>query len=529
MNSRGPRPTLRDIFATGARRPEVYFYTSNDDKFLQARLVFEQSGLVLRHHRSKKEPYSEDYTAGKESLLTEALTEVLRTVGKSSLLFVEDTSLRLNGLSAEDDFPGLAVKEWFADTSFEQLDEDLRRHGNDRTATVKSDIALHVPGLRRPVFFHGETVGAVADSPPSFEESPHYPWLTPHTFNGWFVPAGAEWRLGEMDFEESCRWDFRVQALFALLDRVEEYGAVLNLPPQGYSRRPERKTAVAQKSLFTPERSVLVVVGRTCAGKTTFGERALHEHGAKWIEASSVLRGLADRYEHAGKDAFELAQSVLKIKGYDAVARRIVDDMLGDWDNHIVITGFRTFEEVEVMKAAFPDARVVLVEATERTRFERHVKRRRDATSGNRRAFRESDKKQWLFGLLRVAEEFADVRIRNEGTLDEYHDQVDFIVAPTTEASLPGVSTRVNPRHRRDKNQLYRCLVALRDAGRPLSCDEIQDRTESMGQPVRHNNANKVLKRVPELARRLELEGARVRYEIENAGRAYISLMDALA
>ena len=37
----------------------------------------------------------------------------------------------------------------------------------------------------------------------------------------------------------------------------------------------------------------------------------------------------------------------------------------------------------------------------------------------------------------------------------------------------------------------------------------------------------KVLKRVPELARRLELEGTRVRYEILNPGRAYVRLMRA--
>lgn len=129
---------------------------------------------------------------------------------------------------------------------------------------------------------------------------------------------------------------------------------------------------------------------------------------------------------------------------------------------------------------------------------------------------------------MRVAEEFADVRIENEGTLPEYHNQIDSVVAQTSEAHPPGVSMRVNPRHRRDTNQLYRCLVALRDACHPLSCDEIQKQTEAIDQPVRHNNANKVLKRVPELARRLELQGARVRYEIKNAGRAYIRLMDAL-
>ena len=58
-----------------------------------------------------------------------------------------------------------------------------------------------------------------------------------------------------------------------------------------------------------------------------------------------------------------------------------------------------------------------------------------------------------------------------------------------------------------------------------IYCDEIQEITGVSGTPVRHNNANKVLKRVPELARRLELEGTRVRYETTNAGRAYVRYM----
>ena len=328
----------------------------------------------------------------------------------------------------------------------------------------------------------------------------------------------------------SCQWDFRVRALLALVDRVEEYAAALNLPPQSYSRRPDMKAKANQGDLFASRRQrVFVVVGRTCAGKTTFGERAQHKHGALFIEASSVLRSLADGYANPNSGAFELAQAVLESRGYDAVARRIVQDILSDWDKDVVVSGFRTFEELEVIKAKWPNAKVVLVEATERTRFERHVKRRRNSDAGDRRAFREVDKQQWVFGLLRVAEEFADVRIRNEGTLPEYRAQVDFVLAGTDAERPPGVSTQVNPRHRRGKNQLYRCLVALRDAGRPLSCDEIQECTEAMKQPVLHNNANKVLKRVPELARRLELDGARVRYEIKNAGRAYINLMDAVA
>ena len=37
----------------------VFFYTSNADKLLQARLIFARSGYQLRHFRIGSEPYDE--------------------------------------------------------------------------------------------------------------------------------------------------------------------------------------------------------------------------------------------------------------------------------------------------------------------------------------------------------------------------------------------------------------------------------------------------------------------------------------
>ena len=174
------RPKLRTLLRSCEKRLQVYFHTSSVEKYLHASTVCGRSGLSLRHFKSTTDPYHEDYSSGKEILLTRAISEILESVGKSSLFFVEDTSLRIESLSTQNkDVPGLSVKEWFASTKFEELDKSLRSNGNDRRAEIKSDIALHLPQLTRPVFFHGSCVGKVADSAPAFEENPHYPWLTP--------------------------------------------------------------------------------------------------------------------------------------------------------------------------------------------------------------------------------------------------------------------------------------------------------------------------------------------------------------
>ncbi|MFZ0638206.1 MAG: non-canonical purine NTP pyrophosphatase [Candidatus Acidiferrales bacterium] len=527
MKLRFHRPTPREIFLAKEKQLSIFFYTSNLVKFLHARVVFDRSGLVLQHFRSKSDPYKEDYSVGKEVLLERAIQEIISSIGASSLFFVEDTSLRLESLSTPtDDFPGLTVKEWFAQTSFEELDVDLKTRGNDRRAVVKSDIALHVPGLNHPVFFHGNTEGVVADSPPSFEENSQYPWLTPTSFNGWFIPNGCEKRLGEMSLEESWECDFRTRCLETLICRLEEYTALLNIPSPYYVRKVPAESAQQLKfSAFEATGTALMVLGHTCAGKTTFGERASHSHNLLFIEASSILRVIEDKVGIYDPTPFVAAKNTLESYGPDVVARKILELYGDQLDEGFVITGFRTIEEVEVIRNHFPHVRVVLVEASERTRFQRLIERVRTPKVKTLEEFRKLDEQQWSFGLLRVAEEFADIRVMNEESLEEYYGRIKAIITGTVEHAVHGVSTRVRPRHDAEENQLFRCLVALESAGRPLTCDEIEAQTRKSGKAIRHNNANKVLKRVPELARRLELEGTRVRYEILNPGRAYVRLM----
>lgn len=526
MSNIPKRPTPREIFLTKDKQLQVFFYTSNIAKYLQAQLVFEKAGLLLRHFRSRTEPYFEDYAGTKRQLLTRAIREILGNVGANSVFFVEDTSLRIDALSTEDrDIPGVAVKEWFAGTNFAEVDDLLRARGNDRLATVKSDIGLHIPGLGRPIFFEGTSSGVIADAPPEFAENPNYPWLTPSTFNGWFIPNGTEKRLGEMSIEESWSFDFRIRSLEALVIRLEEYTGVLNLPSQAYSRK-EHSDLFSQFPLFTG--AVLLVVGPTCAGKTTFGERAKQMHDSLHIEASSVLRMMRSGEGEEGGDAFTFATKYLRENGSDIIARKILQLYSSQFDKGAVISGFRTIEELELIKDKYPDARVVFVNASERARFGRHIARGRTRECANIAEFRQLDEQQASFGLLRVVDYLADITIENEGTLENYHRQIDSLMTSSQVRGVSGVSRSSDSMQFAERTQLLRCLRALDEAGRPQSCDEIEEWTARSGPKIRHNNANKVLKRVPELARRIESKDTRVRYEIQNSGRAYLRYFSRL-
>ena len=542
------RPSPRLLFLEPSKRLNVRFYTSNIPKYLQAKLVFDSFGLPLHHFRSRTEPYTESYDLGKENLLINAIDEIKADIGRSSLFFVEDTSLRIEALSTpEADYPGLAVKEWFASTSFESLSSQLAQDLEERRATVKSDIALHVPGLSDPILFHGETSGTIPHSPPDFAQDPHHPWLTPSSFNGWFIPDGASRRLGEMTLEESCNYDFRVHSLTALIQRLEEYAALLNAPPDCYTTVLPISPSRLQPTLFSQSSKTLIIVGATCAGKTTFGLLASNKHqDLRVVEASNVVRSY-QRRKDAALTPPQFAEHLLKERGADIVAHTIIRMYRLQEPGDIMITGFRTIQELEIIRQTRPDAKVVLIEAFDKTRYARHLHRGRGVAMSYTE-FLALDRAQWAFGLLRVAEDFADIKIINEGSIADYEKQVLAVMANPDEPEAGGISIKVKPRHNLPIHRLFRCLTILEAFDRPMTCDEIEEvtlRQETLkfqdfnppenelpryiGRRITQNNVNKVLKEAPELAQRIEAPSQRVQYAITDTGRAYIRLMKTLS
>jgi inosine/xanthosine triphosphate pyrophosphatase family protein/dephospho-CoA kinase len=532
------RPPRRLFFEPPRSLARIYFYTSSIEKYLQARLVFDQHGLTVDYFKSKTDPYDEDYGGTTTDLLTRAIAQVTEHVGSGQLVFVEDTSVRIEALSGAKDMPGMQIKQWFQETTFADLDIALREAGGDRRAIVKSDIALKLPGLDRALLFHGETRGSIAPVSPQFSGHPQYPWLTPETFNGWFVPDGVDLPLGALSLDESLPLDFRVRSFEQLIDRLEEYAAALNLPASAYrTRRTPAALREQTPSLFsTSEASLppaLLVVGRTCAGKTTFAEYASGRHGLLYIEASALVRSLQARPGVDDRDAFAFAKRTLDELGHDIVGKEIVRRYGDKLDGPFVVSGLRDIDEVRYLQGVVPRARLALVEASERTRFERHVRRARAGAETTLAEFRERDTQQDAFGLLPVVDDLAEIRIVNEGNLHEYQRQVDAVIAYRSDES--GVDLAAHPRHRPAHHQLYRCLKILAEAKVALQCDQVEALSSELGRVgIRHNNANKVLKLVPALARRLDppdgtagdQDSARVRYEITSAGRTYLFLLE---
>ena len=327
-----------------------------------------------------------------------------------------------------------------------------------------------------------------------------------------------------MSLEESLQYDFRVQALVQLIDRLEEFAFALNATAPTYSKRYD--AGEPQAALFPFNRSIIIVIGPTCAGKTTFGSYVQQNHGSQFIDASSVVRIMREEREREKEDIADFAHELLETEGPDVVARYIASKFISrPIDSGIVISGFRAIEEVEFFRNEYSNVRVISVEAPPRMRYDRYLHRNTRIRLHTFDAFRRHDERQHSLGLLRVGPELADLRILNVYSERVYYEQIAHVVGESSKR-VPGI-TRVASRLDPERSQLYRCLAILREAGRPLTTQEIEQHFLSR-QSVRYNNANKMLKRYPELARRQESLGSNVRYQITPTGLAFLVAVDRL-
>ena len=397
----------------------------------------------------------------------------------------------------------------------------MRLRGNNRRAVVRSDIALRLPTLTRPIFFHAETVGSVPDEPPTFPPSVSYPWLTPNTFNGWFIPEGSTKRLGEMEFEESLRFDFRAKSLGLLLERIEELTAGLNFGARHHVRRRSESepNSTKQMLLFPTNRErVILVIGAKCAGKSTFSDFAVSNYSDVFsIEASRLLRRLAEAHGAliaSSRDAL----SYLRDAGLDIVARDATSVIIREDTFLYIVTGLRAVEEVLFMCKAFRQATIILVEADQRTRFERHIKRARGADARSFQEFKAIDEEEARFGVLRVANEIADIIVRNDDDIPSFQRRI---------AEAIGTS-EVRIETRGEETEMHRSIRALSKIGRAATCDEIARTTEQLGVRVRKYNTNRALKSIPEFATRVTKSGQLLKYRLTQQGAALLELMELL-
>lgn len=182
---------------------------------------------------------------------------------------------------------------------------------------------------------------------------------------------------------------------------------------------------------------VLAFVGAPAAGKTEAASVAM-EMGIPVITMGGVIRdelrrrGLPLSDENAGRIANELRAH----EGMDAIAKRCIPLIKGVKDVEekkarkvIVIDGIRGVAEVETFKKEFgTDFVLVRIDAPLILRYERIKTRGRgdDLLSIEEFEEREEREKRWGMG---EAMKNADKVVKNEGSLEEFKEQIKRILA----------------------------------------------------------------------------------------------------
>ena len=217
---------------------ELTFFTTNQTKLAHARYVAE--GRQIRIKGFRQRTYHADYIeprlTSREDILRASYEGAKAQLAKAGFseashpFFLEDTSVRIDAIStAEREVPGVDIKYWMEDRTFSSLDMLLRHARNDRRATVRSDVLLHIPSSFRAdwdvnaefLVFTGEQRGTIVETEYIFDANLVYPWLDNRSFNKWFVPDGADRLFGALPIEIADTADFRRKSFGPLFDFLD--------------------------------------------------------------------------------------------------------------------------------------------------------------------------------------------------------------------------------------------------------------------------------------------------------------------
>lgn len=332
------------------------------------------------------------------------------------IFFIEDTSIAIEALSKNREFPGVDVKYWMRETSFSDLDQQLKSLGNNRKVTVRSDIVLYLPPHLRNTpeetykVFVGEVAGSIVDEETSFKTNKVYPWLDNKTFNKWFVPNGAKKPISQLSISSSLKYDFRNLALHKL---------VLFLRSKDLLDIKQSQVKPLQGELF-PRRNY-IICGATCAGKTLLASALTRLHAYQHIEASDFMRcALYSRHGYTTTMKIQdFASDALK-KDPGIVARQIASYVKNMPTTGLVITGFRSPQEINILEIELSGIAIetLYIDSSLEIRYQRNRKRNRADAPISLPEFRQKNDAQNAMGLDAIRAQSKT--IQNEKNLFSY-------------------------------------------------------------------------------------------------------------
>ena len=372
--------------------------------------------------------YSEPRISDREKLLGQSIEDAAdRWVKNVSsphkrIFFIEDTSVIIHSLSKDEEYPGVDIKYWMKKNNFDSIDKMLKKKGNDRRVTVRSDILLYLPNHLREIegkkymWFNSSINGTICEQEHDIKTNPLYPWLDNKSFNKWFVPNGCNIPISMLPIHEADKYDFRLVAFKAILEYLEAKHIIRKKTITSHPHR--------QSSFLDSSTSIFLISGLPCAGKTTLGQFFSEKCGYYHIEASDFM--YLSYYQRHGVSSpvsvADFAEQALD-ETPSIVVDQIIENLMNFDNIPVIITGFRSSKEIDSFVNQYEgpfEVKAVYIDAEDSLRFQRSLKRDRQDKVFTQKDYFLRDKQQLKMGLREIQAQLQSETILNNEDIDTY-------------------------------------------------------------------------------------------------------------
>lgn len=516
---------------------ELIFFTSNRVKTQHAKHLCREFDIEIVNFNevTKLANYEEPRIDDRDELLRASFESAKKQLemsgyGKNRAFIIEDTSVDIHALSRQYDqeFPGVDIKYWMKETNFVDLDYALYMFGDNRKVTVRSDLLLYLPILK-PFKFHliGSSEGTVTATDDTFDTNIVYPWLDNKTFNKWFQPKGESVVISKLPIEKADLYDFREKAFSQMLEILEKNHII---------KKKTTESIPSVSELFDNEIECHIVVGLTCAGKTTTANYLISECDFLHIEASDFMHEIYR--EHHGLDSSvdigRFAKELLE-RQPAIVAVRIMKYLQDFQIQNMVITGFRLEEEATYIESYLSNThkiKRVVIDAQRQVREERKADRKRVGDIKSTECLISRDKREMEMGMKDLISHDHNYVITNEGTFEYLFDTYKNIlnVAPLIKNN---VVKNTNPNQLKLKQLIILALYGMRhneEKSNFYSTTDICNMVNDLGliKPKFVNNIGRFFSKKVGSMFEVELFGDKRpirKYRLSNTGAGYAKIL----
>lgn len=180
------------------------------------------------------------------------------------------------------------------------------------------------------------------------------------------------------------------------------------------------------------EKRIFGLTGLMACGKGTVAKYLVEKYGAESFRFSTIVRDVLDRlYLEKSRANFQkMVPILLEGFGTDLLSKIMAQDVLKLDKNIIVVDGIRRFPDIEHLKK-IPGFKLVAIEVEAKTRYQRLVARNENPGDAEKtwEQFLEEHQAATEIDIPKLMEA-ADIKINNNGSLEDLYKQLDQLINP---------------------------------------------------------------------------------------------------